>query len=87
MNAHVGFSPSSDHESVQWQIILGGWDGTKSCIHAEGVGSHVTKFRLFEEKKVSININITPRRLMIVILVLSNKIFFRYSNFFDKIVV
>lgn len=65
-DAHVGLCSTTDHDDVQWQMILGGWDGTKSCIHAEGVGSSCVvqrkhTYEEFQQWKNNIEIRITDR--------------------------
>ena len=31
-DAHIAISPSREHDEVAWEIVLGGWDTTRSCI-------------------------------------------------------
>merc|ERR1712123_323701 len=64
-DAHIGFSAEQDHNATKWEIVIGGWNGTRSVVRS---GNQDPIFGLVEQLHTKERFNDFKHNLKITVL-------------------
>ena len=70
-DAHIGFSKTTGHADTKWEIVIGGWGGTRSVIRSKNqfpTYGHVTKTHTkaeFNEFKHNLRVQVSDGKIQV----------------------
>jgi len=82
---HIGFSATDGHEDKKWEIVLGGWSGTRSVIRsknqwpAHGHAEVITTYEEFKAMRNNFRVTVSDGSIVIKDLD-TEKVFMKYKS-------